>query len=154
MGSNGMGRDRRRRAAAGRPMVGSGGAAWPVRTHHVAQRRTHRHRAQGPRSTAHGPLDAKLPRRACTASYGGGRRDRARRRARGASARSGTKTVRFIPAQTRFSPKSSTKVHQGLITKVVDHVTSYNFYKGQVVFFSTNRAQNACQDADSLSADE
>jgi hypothetical protein len=63
-----------------------------------------------------------------------GRRDRARRRARGASACSGAKTVRFSPAQTRFSPKSSTKVHQGLKTKVVDHVTSYNFYKGQVAF--------------------
>jgi hypothetical protein len=83
-----------------------------------------------------------------------GRRDRARRRARGASARSGAKTVRFSPAQTRFSPKSSTKVHQGLKTKVVDHVTSYNFYKGQVVFFSIDRAQKACQDADFLSADE
>jgi hypothetical protein len=76
------------------------------------------------------------------------------RRARGASARSGAKTVRFSRVQTRFSPKSSTNVHQGLITKVVDHVTSYNFYKGQVVFFSTDRAQNACQDADSLGADE
>jgi hypothetical protein len=73
---------------------------------------------------------------------------------RGASARSCAKTVRFSPAQTRFSPKSSTKVHQGLITKVVDHVTSYNFYKGQVVFFFTDRAQNACQDADSLGANE
>jgi hypothetical protein len=45
-------------------------------------------------------------------------------------------------------------VHQGLKTKVVDHVTSYNFYKGQVVFFSIDRAQKACQDADFLSADE
>jgi hypothetical protein len=33
-------------------------------------------------------------------------------------------------------------------------VTSYNFYKGQVVFFSTDAAQNACQDADFLGADE
>jgi hypothetical protein len=83
-----------------------------------------------------------------------GRRDRVRRRARGASARSGAKTIRFSPAQTRFSPKSSTKVYQGLITKVVDHVTSYNFYKGQVVFFSTDCAHNACQGADFLGADE
>jgi hypothetical protein len=83
-----------------------------------------------------------------------GRRDLARRRARGASARSSAKTVRFSCVRTRFSPKSSTNVHQGLITKVVDHVTSYNFYKGQVVFFSTDRAQNACQDADSLGTDE
>jgi hypothetical protein len=33
-------------------------------------------------------------------------------------------------------------------------MTSYNFYEGQVVFFSTDRAQNACQDADFLGADE
>jgi hypothetical protein len=83
-----------------------------------------------------------------------GHRNRARRRARGSSARFGAKTVRFSPAQMRFSPKSSTKVYQGLITKVVDHVTSYNFYKGQVVFFSTDCVQNACQDADFLGADE
>jgi hypothetical protein len=49
----------------------SGGAAWLARTHHVARRRTHRHRAQGPRSAAHEPLDAGRPRRACRATYDG-----------------------------------------------------------------------------------
>jgi hypothetical protein len=69
-------------------------------------------------------------------------------------ARPGAKTVRYSPVQTRISPNFSTKVHKGVITKVVDHVTSYNFYKGHVVFFSTDCAQNACQDADFLGADE
>jgi hypothetical protein len=46
-------------------------AAGPARAHHVARRRTHRNRAQGPRSAVHGPLDAGRPWRACTATYGG-----------------------------------------------------------------------------------
>jgi hypothetical protein len=53
-----------------------------------------------------------------------------------------------------FSPIFQTKVHKELITKVVDLATSYNFYKGHVVFFSTVCAQKARQDADFLGADE
>jgi hypothetical protein len=54
----------------------------------------------------------------------------------------------------RISSNFQPKVHKGLITKVADHTTSYNFYKGHVVFFATDCAQNACQDADFLGADE
>jgi hypothetical protein len=53
-----------------------------------------------------------------------------------------------------FSPIFQTKVHNELITKVTDLVTSFNFYKGHVVFFSTVCAQKTCQDADFLGADE
>jgi hypothetical protein len=109
-----------------------GGGVWPVCRRHMAWPWTRRHRTQGLGSAAHRPLDVGWP------------------RARGPAA----KTVRCNPVQMRISPNFQTKVHKGLITKVVVHATSYNFYKGHVVCFSTDCAQNACQDADVLCADE
>jgi hypothetical protein len=75
------------------------------------------------------------PRRACTASYGGGRRDRARRHARGAQ------TIRFSRVPTKVSPKFSTKVHQAINSKVVDVLILYHFHKGRLAFFSIIFAQ-------------
>jgi hypothetical protein len=77
-----------------------------------------------------------------------------RRRARGVSARSGAKTIRFSRDQTRFSLKSSTKVHQAINSKVVDQMTFYHFHKGHLAFFSIIFAQLVCQDADFLDSSE
>jgi hypothetical protein len=45
----------------------------------------------------------------------------------------------------RFTPKTWTEVHRGVNSKVVDLTTLYNFYKGSIVFFSTDFAESACQ---------
>jgi hypothetical protein len=68
----------RRCAAAVGQWQRLGGAAWPARTHHVAQPRTHRCHTQGPRSTTHGPLGAGRPRHVCTAGTAARRRGQAR----------------------------------------------------------------------------
>jgi hypothetical protein len=77
-----------------------------------------------------------------------------RRRARGVSARSGAKTNRLSRDQTRFSPKSSTKVHQAINSKVVDQLTLYHFHKGCLAFFSIVFAKFACQVANFLGSSE
>jgi hypothetical protein len=45
---------------------------------------------------------------------------------------------------TIFS-KICTEVQQVMNRKVVDLTILYNFYKGHIVFFSTNFAEKACQ---------
>jgi hypothetical protein len=50
--------------------------------------------------------------------------------------------------------KIQTKVTQGDYTKVLDLTTLYNFYKGSMVFCSTDFAETTCQLGDSLDADE
>jgi hypothetical protein len=96
--------------------------------------------ARGPRAsctwargTTHRPAVAGLPRhvvRWCMAASDVTRRD---------------DIVRALPTETiwcgsiwpRFSPKTQPKVHQAVIRKIVD---LYNFYKGSMVFLSTNFA--------------
>jgi hypothetical protein len=53
-----------------------------------------------------------------------------------------------------FSRVFATKVIQSLYTKVVDHVSLYNFQKEFRVFFSTIFAKFACQDAEFLGSSE
>jgi hypothetical protein len=73
---------------------------------------------------------------------------------RGANAHSGARTIRFSRVQTRFSPKSSTKVHQAINNKVVDQLTLYHFHKGRLAFFSIIFAQIGCQNAEFLGSSE
>jgi hypothetical protein len=77
-----------------------------------------------------------------------------RRATSSACARSPTETIPFSLVWPEFSPKCWTEVHQGLNRKVVDLASLYNFYKGCMAFFSTNRAQIACQVGGFLGADE
>jgi hypothetical protein len=77
-----------------------------------------------------------------------------RRATSSACARSRTKTIPFSLVWLEFSPKSWTEVHQGLNRKVVDLASLYNFYKGRMVFFSTNCPQIACQIRSFLGTDE
>jgi hypothetical protein len=116
-----------RRATAVGQWRRAGGAVWPVCRRRVARPWTRRRRAQGLGSAALKPLDAGRPRRAWTATYDGGVDVAGRDVERAVRARSGAKTVWCSPVPTRNSPNFPTKVHKGLITKVVDLLTLYNF---------------------------
>jgi hypothetical protein len=61
----------------GGPMPKGGAAARRMRVRRVAPAWTHVYLAQEPLGTADGPMVAGLPRRACTARYGGKPIDRA-----------------------------------------------------------------------------
>jgi hypothetical protein len=48
-----------------------------------------------------------------------------------------------VPVWTCKTPKSWIEMHKVVNRKVVDLTTPYNFYKGCMVFFSTDFSQNA-----------
>jgi hypothetical protein len=75
----------------GEPMADGGAATRRMRVWRVAPARAQRYYAQEPLGTADKPGVGGLPRRACTAQYGGRPTGRARRRARGVPTRSGAK---------------------------------------------------------------
>jgi hypothetical protein len=84
----GMGND----GASGEPMAFDGGAATRrMRVRRMAPARPQRYYAQEPLGTADRPGVGGLPRRACTAQYGGRPTGCARRHARGVLAHSGAK---------------------------------------------------------------
>jgi hypothetical protein len=57
----------------------------------------------------------------------------------------GSKTFQSTPVRMRKSPNILTEVHKVVNRKVVNLTALYNFYKGSIVFLSTNFAQAAAK---------
>jgi hypothetical protein len=114
--------------------------------------------ANGPTSVTHrnpraalGPPDTGRPRRAVQRVRHGQTR-RASNVARGRVPR--RQLFQRSTVDSVFSQNFSTEVDQGLISKVVDLLPLYNFYKGRMVFFSTVCAQITCRHCCFLGASE
>jgi hypothetical protein len=110
--------------------------------------------ADGPRGTARCRTAARSVRRSRGAGHWegtlrpweGARRGRRSDKARGRdSAHDAAKLCHCVPVWTRKTLKSWIEVHKVVNRKVVELTTLYNFYKGRMVFFSTDFAQTTAK---------